>query len=760
MAPSRTRQQQHPGKLPVNATLSLMVVLASLSLAGCSSASHSTAHQDTPPVSTSDNQATTQSERRLTPRTVTPDVRVAVVDMSFNPSQIDNNFRVAGGVDIHSGTSDVRGRNEWHGNTIASVITSSEHGNPVVDLIKVENGSGAAVSYELDYAIGAAAQRGARVINASFSGRLESRDRERRMHGLSSAESYRRVTQANDGKGAVYTVPAGNDGRPIEVGNDALYDHQPGLYDMMLIAVGTDWYGNRHANSNFPGNDQKLVARTLGAPFDNPRGPGRGTSFTSAVLASHAATLIDRWPHLDAADISRRLLDTARKDSMLFNQNHCGEDGSTNCGAYYLGQGVVDIEAAMAPSGELRLPLREETVAEGKPVKNTALQLGSAFGGAGARQGGTDLRAFDRLGRDYVIAVSDLIGSGRARATRISQHLTRLMNAFDTSRDARVQHQGYRFQARLDDSGALLESRLSAELGQADIGVFRLAGDRPGLDAGITRADMMEMLSFQGSAGIGDSLDQITGVQSQYALDEHLTLTASHWRAGLAGSSDPTLESLGLDSNNATGEPSGYRATRSDLGLDVTLLPTAASELTLSATLGQLDERQGLLGSHGRGALSLDGESRTRFAGLSLSGKVSDTLSGFAEVEYGSGSARGQGLLTRLDDVNSQRMAMGVQWQGEGEQAAFTLRRPLQVSQATATFDVPVGRQANGRVVRQRHVQSLSPSGRQLDLEFGYRAMLGEHGQWGLNALLTLDPQHDASAGHDAATMLHYRHLW
>lgn len=695
----------------------------------------------------------------------TTDIRVAVVDASFDADVVSDSNAVMDSVDIHGGSRAVTGTNDWHGNTVASIVP----GGHQLDLIKVTRDNKVIRKSHVDYAVGLAAERGARVINASFSNRLTVSSDALTFNGVTPSESYRRVVDANAGKGAVYTVPAGNHGEAVDAGSQAIHRHQPELFRVLLMAVGTQGDGELHPDSNYPGDDWKLASRTLGAPYQNPLGGGGGTSFTSALLAGHAATLVDRWPHLSAAQISQRLLDTARKDSTLYTREDCGADGQTNCGQYYLGEGEVDLNAALSPSGELRLPDSRESIAGGHRLDTTSLRLGSAFG-SDVIDRMPDLVAFDRLGRDYATSLSRRARPQGQRASRISDHLTRLMSAFDTPRKTRHQHEGYGFQVRLDDTGALLESRLSAEFGKADIGVFRLAGDQPGLEAGITRAGMMDMLSFQGSAGIGDSLDQITGVQSQYALDERFTLTASHWSAGLAKTSGPGMsgtdtsaadpERRALRPSQATGSQAAYRATRSDLGLDINLLPTTSSELTLSARLGQLDERQGLLGSHGRGALALDGESRTRFAGLSLDGKFSDTLSGFAEVEYGSGSARGQGLLTRLDDVSSQRMAMGLQWQGEAEQAALTLRQPLQVSQATATFDVPVGRQADGSVVRQRQTRSLSPSGRQLDLEFGYRAMLGENGQWGLNALLTLDPEHNASAGHDTAAMLHYRYRW
>ena len=124
----------------------------------------------------------------------------------------------------------------------------------------------------------------------------------------------------------------------------------------------------------------------------------------------------------------------------------------------------------------------------------------------------------------------------------------------------------------------------------------------------------------------------------------------------------------------------------------------------------------------------------------------------------------GSGLLTRIDDMRAQQMALGVQWSGSGqradERAAFTLRQPLRIASANALFDVPVGRHLDGSVIRETRSASLEPSGRQLDIELGYAFPTSDRSLWQFNLLHTLEPGHDADAPSDPAAMVNYTYAW
>jgi len=723
--------------MPKQRPLFLTVGIAiGLSLSGCSSSGGGGGQH-----------ASGGSPSRPSPAPLEPGlVRVAVADSAFDIATITNAERVIDSLDIYTNTTNVSGVDEWHGNAVASTITGGTLGNSRLDLLKVEDSQGATLNNALDYAIGEAAARGARVINASFSRRLEASDPRLSFNGVSSAASFQRVVNANDGKGAVYVVSAGNSGSAIDTKGNAIYDRYPDLYRMMLIAVGTTEDGSIHPLSSYPGDDNRLQERTLGAEYANRQKGAQGTSISAARVSEYAAGIVAQWPHLTAREASQRLLDTARQDNELFRHNSCGETGTLNCGAFYLGQGEADIDAALAPEGELVVSQSQRISEGGESADGSFMQLSGAYGNAVAASGVLDnVAVFDTLGRDYQLNLGLHAQPRTRRAIQLRDQMEQLSQASAYAKQTQSIEQGnYRFTSSNNSMGDVLGSRFDGTFGDVQLSAFSFAGDQPDPMSGYMESAMMPMISFQAGSELTQAFESVNGVKTRYPLGEQLSLTASHWVGGV----------------NSTESHSDYRANRSDVGLALQVSPA----LSVSGYVGQLDEQQGLLGASGSGALGLGEQNQMAFAGVGLQAAFNNGFSGFAEFEQGRGNAVGSGLLTRIDDIRAQQMALGLQWSGSGqradERAAFTLRQPLRIASANALFDVPVGRRLDGSVVRETRSASLEPSGRQLDIELGYTFPTSDSSLWQFNLLHTLEPGHDANAPSDSAAMVNYTYAW
>ncbi|MFG6667466.1 S8 family serine peptidase [Halomonas sp. HNIBRBA4712] len=671
-------------------------------------------------------------------------VRVGVIDSGFDVNTIIDSQRVIDRLNVHTGQSDVSGGDEWHGNAVASTVTSGELDSARLDLIKVADANGQTFSSTLDYAVGEAALRGARVINTSFSRRLEASDPRLNFNGVSTEASYQRVVDSNGGKGAVYVVSAGNSGKAIDTHGNPIYATQPAIFDMMLIAVGSDSQGNLHSASSYPGDDTRLQERTLAAPFVNRQVGAQGTSISAPRVAEYAAGIISRWPHLTAQQVSQRLLETARRDSALFGQNTCGASGTANCGFFYLGQGAADIDAALAPAGELVIASGATVDQGGESATASYAQLSGAYGDALAHtQALSDVTVFDALGRDYTMNVGLNAQPREARAEQVRSNMERVAGA--TSQSVNTQHieaGAYQFSASMDNAGTPLASRFDGRYGDTSMSVYRFAGDQASPMSAYAESTMMPMISFQGGSELTRAMDSVSGVETRYGLSERVELTASHWAGGIEDTQ------------------SRYRSSRSDIGAELKLTPA----LTLATRVGQLTEREGLLGAQGSGALGLGQNNQMTFAGVGLQMALGAGFSGFAEFEQGQGEASGSGLLTHVDNIVAREMALGAQWQGEGDRAderlALAIRQPLRIESADAHFDVPVGRRIDGSVVREARDGSLSPSGRQVDIELGYAFNSSERSEWQLNLLHTFEPGHDAEAANDMAAVLNYRYQW
>ncbi len=718
--------------------LAMAAVLASSALAGCSSggggvSSGPSQSVFSPPI---DDSSTNQVP-------VGPvDVRVAVTDTGFDIASITNSERVIDSLNIHTGNSDVSGGNEWHGNVVSSVISGGDQGRARLDLIKVEK-DGVTLSSALDYAIGVAAQRGARVINTSFSNRFVASDPRLSFNGVSSADSYQRVVNANGGSGAVYVISAGNDGLSIDTQGRPMYASHPDLFNMMLIAVGTDSNGNIHPSSSYPGGDTQLQERTIATDFVNRTVGAQGTSISAARISEYAAGILSIWPHLNAQQASQRLLDTASQTSALYQQNACGDGANLNCGSFYLGQGEADINAALAPQGDVIVPQSDQVSAGGEQANTSFMQLSGAYGNALAASGALDsVSVFDELGRDYQMDFSAQAQQRFNRSTQLRGQMERMsISSAQAIQTASMESDRYHFTSRANNAGELVSSRFDGTFGSSTLSAFQYTGEQIDPMSGYAESGIMPMISFQSGDVLTQAFDNVNGMKTRYDLSDQLSLSASHWAGGV---------------NDELRFASDYSANRSDIEMAYQLTPG----VNISTHIARLDEQNGLLGANGSGALGFGRHNQMTFVGAGLQANVSNEFAAFAEFEQGYGDAEGSGLVTQINDIKAQQMALGLQWQKDDERAALTLRQPLRIDQATAEFSVPVGRTLDGGVLRETREASLSPSGRQLDIELGYAFMPSERSQLQFNLLHTMSPGHNADARADSAAMVNYQLAW
>lgn len=654
-------------------------------------------------------------------------------------------------MNLVDGTGDVSG-DEDHGTAVASLVTQPSSDTELL-LAKVSDPdhAGMAASNVLDYSVGFLANEGARVINHSWSGRIESPDPSASYQGVNSLESLSQITSSNGGLGSVYVVAAGNDGQPLQA-DDPIHQHAD-IFERMLIVGGSalDGNGNRvlDPQSNHPGDDVQWQSRFLTAPWsvvaatadaDDSYGYWEGTSVAAPQVAEYAAAIIERWPHLDAVEVSKHLLDTADKSSPLYQRNTCGDSGTLNCGYFFLGQGEADVLAALEPAGTLALPTGATVDGGSIDAEQSVAELSGAYGDSLSKSGTlANVAAFDDLGRDYLIDLSKHSQSRYDRETTMRDHMARL-SAASPERSQRYDASlgAFSFRSTLNGYGETLSSRLDGRVGASQWTAFHYAGGEVDPMGAYGQSGMMPLLSFQGGSALTDGLEAVNGMRSQFALTEQVALVATHW--------------MGEGQNDTSDMLSDYSANRTDVGLNLAL----SDQVGVTSTVGVLNEESGLLGAQGRGALSLGDDNHTTFASLTLDASLGKTLRAFAHYEYGRGEAKGGGLIQHVDDIQTGEMGLGLQWSGERHQAAFGYRQPMRMDSAEASFSIPVGRTIDGQVIRETRRASLTPSGRQQDFELGYTFLPNERSALQFNLVHTLDPGHDRDASPDTAFLANY----
>ncbi|WP_346796493.1 S8 family serine peptidase [Halomonas sp. Bachu 37] len=686
---------------------------------------------------------TTPTPEPNTPAYDLKPTRVGVIDGGFDKNDIANNELIIDSYSIDSGESDVSSENPWHGNVVASTVTSDPLGNSRLDLIKISNGEDSVSSSVLMHGVGAAADRGARVVNLSFRANLD--DPTPHSHweynGVTTSESLNKIITSNGGLGSVFVQGAGNEGVAMAVPLENSITDNPELFSRMLFAGGSINNGaDIHPESNHPGDDAQLQSRFITAPFVNHSVGAQGTSIAAPQISAYAAGIIGMWPHMNAQEASQLLLDTASQHSALYGRNDCGDAGTTNCGAYYMGQGEADIEAALMPHGDVSVASGTQVAAGGHLPTESLAQLSGAYGDAMASSAALkDVAVFDDLGRDYTLDMTGNASSRDNRASLMRDNMDRLsITSSQMRQQSRSEAGMFSFGTVQNNFGEVLASRFDGTFGNAMLSAYHFAGDEVDPLSSYAESGMMPMLSFQGGSDITRSMASVTGVKSEYALGERTKLIAAHWN----GSEDSDSSSLF----------NSYSANRSDVGMSFQLTP----DLNMTTTLGVLNESNGLLGAQGSGAMSFGDDNRMTFAGLSMDYQMGDNFSAFAQFEQAQGSASGNELISSIDNIRAQEMAAGFQWNSGTQQAALTFRQPMRINSADATFNVPVGRTLAGDVIRENREASLSPSGRQMDIEFGYTVKPSVRSQLQINLLHSLEPGHDADAKSDTAAMLNY----
>ncbi|RDB44563.1 peptidase S8 [Halomonas sp. DQ26W] len=680
-------------------------------------------------------------------------VLVGVADTGFRITHETLAPALYATVNLVDGSDDVSG-DEDHGTAVASLTTlgSSE---PQLYLAKVSSPDfpGRATVSVLDYSVGYLADEGARVINHSWGGRYHAPAESSSYLGVSSLDSLQRIVTSNDGLGSIYVVSAGNDGETLTSSNP-IHQYED-IYARMLIVGGSTLNEDGEIvlkeQSNHPGADADWQARFLTAPWATTAATAKhdasyatwgGTSIAAPQVAQYAAAMIELWPHLDAATVSKRLLETADQSSPLYGDTSCGSDGSVDCGFYYLGQGEADIGVALEPDGSLALAAGTYIDGDSHSPGESFAQLSAAYGDSLAQSGVLKgVAAFDDLGRDYRIDLSQHSGYREQRRKVLRTNLERISASSPQQRQEIESNMGmFRFTSRVNGHGETLSSRLDGSLGKSDWTLFQFGGNEVDPLSAYGESGFMPLLSFQAGSELTGPLETVMGLRTEYPLIGGLDLVAKHW----SGDAVKGRRHLG----------GAYQAARTDFGLRM----SASDRFGITATMGSLEESHGLLGGQGSGALSLGERNRTAFSGLAIDANLGGQWQAFAHYERGQGEVQGSsGFIQHIDKIRTDELGMGVQWSGSRHSAALAYRQPMRISDATVTLSVPVGRTLDGRVIHEERTADLAPSGRQQDIELGYRFQASKRGVLQLNLSHTLEPGHDRAARSDSAAVINYQ---
>lgn len=171
--------------------------------------------------------------------------------------------------------------------------------------------------------------------------------------------------------------------------------------------------------------------------------------------------------------------------------------------------------------------------------------------------------------------------------------------------------------------------------------------------------------------------------------------------------------------------------------------------LSLRVTAGALNEQNAVLGSQYSGGLRLGDGASTFYGRLDLSYDLGSNSQLFAFGTFGFSQISGSGgaLLTNLSDFTTTSFAVGYVGHNtilENDRLGIALSQPLRVESGHYAITLPKsGSYYSGNLGYDTAMVSLSPSGREIDLELSYRWQANEqHLHLGASILLMRQAGH------------------
>ena len=357
------------------------------------------------------------------------------------------------------------------------------------------------------------------------------------------------------------------------------------------------------------------------------------------------------------------------------------------------GQGIMDLDAATRPVGEVRTVLGSRLARGGMPLAGSGFGASAAVGDALALGlAGKELAVFDTLDAPFWIGLGSLVRppASRSLGARLDALLATDMETLDTTA-GRVTH-------ALGGPATLLDTPLGPT--RLRLGLHRASGahEWTGGHASLAATD-----AGRASVSIGDDPLQVS------------FFTTENTPGGPA------------DALAYTGAVAGWGHKRVGLRVGVVKEPGSALRLQAGGAFGGLSSTlvyAGLRGDARAGAWTVS----------------ADAEAGIASVEAG------RGLIAGFSPVATSAFGISAE-RGFDEGARrlrFSVSQPLRVERGHARLDLPAGRTRDGGITREVVEVPLSPSGRQVEVAADWRQRLRGGTELRLRSTASFQPGHRA----------------
>ncbi|MEG9862893.1 MAG: S8 family serine peptidase, partial [Parvularculales bacterium] len=504
-------------------------------------------------------------------------------------------------------------------------------------------------------------------------------------------------------------------------------------------ALPADWisdrnhpdYAGRHYCIAAPGQNIRSVI--AGAHYAFPRSYFSGYSGTSnaaAHVAGALAVLIEHFPTLSLREVVMRMLDSANNTGTEFSKV-----------AVY-GAGLLDMEAALRPMGQIRATMGSSLIGVSLPLAGSHLIAGDAYGDAlSLAFEGRTMAGFDDYHAPFPQLLSDLLTTPRplslaGRRDRLAvfdletAHLTdgsvRMMGEHGMAAVLPLTGGGNNVSGNRGGSHLFMSHQASHGL---PLGLRAIRTDGSGTP--VMTADPSAFSNpFLGLAEQG-----VTVGMGQPFGDGVLRMAA------FTGTGLMTTED-GLPNHSTRGEAHG-------VVVDYAISPT--DDTSLSLAMGALMEDGQILGLASEGAFGTPPPVPALFSGLTLASRLSGGWSFLAQAHGGIArpEAPSIGLVKSTSPVIASAFSAGLTGSSimtPDDQLSLIVSQPLRIEAGEMGITWGSGRTIGGQLLQGHADVTLTPSGREITFGIGYRAPLSDNITTEIRAGATRHSGHDATA--------------
>lgn len=472
---------------------------------------------------------------------------------------------------------------------------------------------------------------------------------------------------------------------------------------------------------------ESVVSTYIGGGYAS----GSGTSFSAPVVSGAVALLLEKYPSLTPAQIVTRVLTSATKTGIYADTS-------------IYGQGLLNLSSATSFQATPLIPLSTSLSGSLYSLSASEMNFSSAMGdGLSASLSNVTFKPIDSFDGAAIETSASKIVAATESSNTIDDGLRRFGRKGTTLQmdDAGNSSMRWRQVAGNAEHNAKVESRM------------------------VTRfSETTEM-----SAGYLDDPSQGFGLMAEGTLNDGESRAEGafftpYTRLASDGVNFATSTKLSSDVTARAGLFFGNREDDSSSETMGALTELAYSPYTgssVSVQTGFVQEKSAFLGSESKGAFAM-GNTTTSFAGFTAHLPVTEDIELVGSYFLGTSSlnqANGS-LLKGFSDVTSDAFTIGAIRHNlamEGDRFGFVINQPLRVSGGSASLSLPNGVSSSYVVSFSDVNASLTPTGRELDLEAFYAAPLDEQTQLNASLMYRNQPDHVKDADGEVQALVRWQ---